>query len=165
MKYVIIIFLVQLTVSDCLCQKKKKNETKEIKTDTLLVLQRFDDSLYKEVRTFWSDTNEVGINHTQFYDLRPNSDAGYSFELSLIFFNWDSVVIDKDYNLADRKDIKVECIRKGWGAGKFDLSKGSIRVISKSKDKLTFSFDLGVVSTDKTMYLIYKGERDFKRDY
>jgi len=166
MKYLITILLVQLTIINCLCQNKRKVKLDGIETDTIFVFQRFDNNQYKERKTFWSDTNEIGINYMQFYDVPSVSDAGYSFELSLIFFNWDSVEVNKDYNLLTQKDIKFECAYKQmWRVEKFQLSKGSIKVTSRTNDKLKFYFDLDAVSTDKRTYLIYKGEREFERDY
>jgi hypothetical protein len=163
MRLFTIIILFQLTVTtDCLSQSRKRTKEKLVKTDTVDIFQQFDNNEFKEKNTFWADKNEIGLIQHQRYNVNV-PDAGYSIELIIIFYDWDSIEIGKDYDL---DSLKSECKLKGvfWGQS-YNTPTGRIRLLSKTKDHLTFNFDITTLSTDKEKYLIYKGERTFVPDY
>ena len=163
MRLFTIVILLQLTVTtDCISQLKKRTREKVIKTDTVDIFQQFDNNEFKEKNTFWADKNEIGLIQNQWFNTIV-SDGRYSIELTIIFYNWDSIEIGKDYDL---NSLKAECELKGvfWGQS-YNTPTGQIRLLSKTKDRLTFYFDVTTLSTDKEKYLIYKGERTFRPDY
>jgi hypothetical protein len=163
MRLILTIVFLQLTITtDCLSQSKKKNIERETKTDTVDMFQRFDNKDFKEKNTFWTDKNEIGLIQNQWYNIKT-PDAGYSIELTIIFYNWDSIEVGKDYDL---NSLKSECNLKGvfWSRS-YNTPSGQIRLINKTKEQLTFSFDIKTLSTDKESFLIYKGERTFRPDY
>ncbi|HEY5826164.1 MAG TPA: hypothetical protein VIT44_17455 [Cyclobacteriaceae bacterium] len=161
MKFILATFLLLTQMTDCLSQNKRSN-LKETKTDTVDVFQQFDNNVFKEKNTFWSDKNEIRTVQSQRYNAQK-SDAGHTTDLTVVFYNWDSVELNKDYDL---KNLKAECHLKGVFSGRdYNKPYGFIRLASRSKDQLTFYFDIKVLSTDNENYLIYKGERKFKPDY
>lgn len=163
MRLLVIVILFQLTLTtECHSQRRQKHKVKEIKTDTVDVFGRFDNSTFKEKNVFWSDKNEIGVIQTQWYDTKTQG-AGYSIELTIIFYDWQSIELNKDYNLAD---LKAECRLQGhWMIQSFNKPQGKIQLLSKSKDKLIFNFDIQALATNNEDFLIYKGERTFKPDY
>lgn len=160
--FTITIILQLIVTTDCLSQSKERTEKKLTKTDSVDIFQQFDNKKFKEKNTFWADENEIGLIQNQWFNTNI-SDAGYSIELTIIFYNWDSIEIGKDYDL---NSLKAECKLNGvFWAQSYNTPTGRIRLLSKTKDRLTFNFDVTTLSTDKEKYLIYKGERTFRPDY
>lgn len=164
MKYLITTFLVLLTLTtDCLSQSKRKQGTKEIKTDTVDVFQQLDNKIFNEKNIFWSDKNEIGIIQSQRFDDPCCVDEEYELSLTVIFDNWDSVELNKNYNISElRTDCELKAI---FGGQKFNTPTGQIQLISKTKGRLTFHFDITVTSDNKDKFLVYKGDREFRPDY
>lgn len=164
MKYILTTLLLLTLTTDNFGQGKSKRATKEIKTDTVDLFQQVDNKVFKEKNTFWADKNEIGLIQTSWYNTDyARHDGGYSIELTVIFYNWDSVELDKEYNL---DSLKTECRLKGhFWLQNYNTPTGQIRLVKKTKDRLTFYFNIQALSTDKEKFLVYKGERTFKPDY
>jgi hypothetical protein len=164
MKHFITIFFLLFALStSCLSQNKRKLKEKEIKTDTIDVFQRLDNKIFKEKNIFWLDKGEVGIIQSQRFNDPTSVDEEYELNFTIIFDNWDLVEPNKSYNLIE---LRTECeLNTMFGGESFKTPTGNVKLISKTKEKLTFHFDINVMSDNKDKFLIYSGYRDFRPDY
>jgi hypothetical protein len=162
MHLILTILLTCLTVSTvCFGQSKKRSKEKQIKTDTVDIFQRLDNIQFKEKNIFWTDKNELGLIQTHRYVTKVY-DASYEIQLTAIFYNWDSVGINSGN---DVKYLKAECKKKGTFSSETYSPVGTIRLVQKTQDRVTFHFDIQALSNDRTQLLIYKGERTFRPEF
>jgi hypothetical protein len=162
MKSVSIAFLALIIFSSAASQNRNGKNSEDTKIDTIFVFQYFDSRFAKELNTFWKVQNEIGVNQV----LGSAEMHSKRFELSLIFFNADSVKVNMSYDLDNPGNLKAECkIREMYSQRDCNNPIGTILLKNKTPNKLTLYFDIGFFADDKKTFLVYKGERDFKRDY
>lgn len=162
MKYLVTIILL-LTLINCCVSQSKRKKIREINTDTVDVFRRLDNKIFKEKNVFWVDKNEVGIIQSQRSDDPCCVDDEYELNLTVVFDDWNSIVLSKDYGIAE---LRTDCeIKTMFGGHKFNKPIGQIRVTEKSKDLITFHFNITVLSENSDKFLIYKGDRKFRPDY
>ncbi len=155
MKYFLTHLLIQFTLT----------ALGQVKTDTIKILQLFDGKIHKERNTYWSDKNEIGIIQKHRYN-PGDIDSGYEVDLKLVFLEWNSIELNKEYNLRDLKNFNAECkLKEVFGGESFDIITGSIKLVSQTKDRLTFSFNIIASTKDESKCMLYKGERIFRPDY
>jgi hypothetical protein len=117
--------------------------------------------MFNEKNTFRFEKNEVVVTYSQEFDDPCCVDDESISDLRIIFNHWDSLELNKDYNLAQlTADFQV----MAFLGGEYKKPKGQIRLIKKNKKTLTFRFDASVASTDERIFIIFKGDREFKRD-
>ena len=164
MRYLATIFLLMLTLTiDGLSQSKRKQNEREIKVDTVDVFSRVDKKLFNERNTFWSDKGEVGIIQSQRFDDSCCVDEEYELNLTIVFDNWSMIELNKDYNI---NELRADCeLKRMFDGQRFNNPTGQIRLTKKTKDQITFHFDITVISETKDRFLIYNGDRDFRPDY
>lgn len=161
MRHGIVILIFLITGTDSFGQFKPKGKTREFKTDTLDIFASSKKEFYKDKASFQSDNNKVRLLYTLDYDNPCCVDDEVTSCLTITFENWDKVELNKDYNVTDFKANFTEIVFLG---GEYNKPNGRIRLIKKTKRTLTFSLDITVQSTDKTFFLIFKGDLVFKRD-
>jgi hypothetical protein len=161
-KYIIVTFVLLLTITaNCFSQGKWKQKTKEIRVDTVDIFSRLTNKMFNEKNTFRFEKNEVVVTYSQEFDDPCCVDDESISDLRIIFNHWDSLELNKDYNLAQlTADFQV----MAFLGGEYKKPKGQIRLIKKNKKTLTFRFDASVASTDERIFIIFKGDREFKRD-
>ncbi|HZY81126.1 MAG TPA: hypothetical protein VFE50_16495 [Cyclobacteriaceae bacterium] len=159
-----LILLGLFLAPSCIGQVKKPKKAGQIKTDTVDVFQRFDEDKFNEKNIFWIDTKEreTGIIQDQRFNTKTY-DASYSIKLTVIFYNLDSIELDKRYDISL---LTTECIKKTTFGGEiFTAPTGYVQLVTRLPDRLTFYFNVESLSTDKKTLLIYRGERTFRPDY
>jgi len=164
MGYLFTTFLLLLTLTtDCLSQSRKRQRIEEIKTDTVNIFHRLDNEFFKEKNIFWMDKGELGIIQSQRFNDPCCIDDEYELNLTVVFDNWDSIELNRDYDLAN---LRTDCEQKGvFWRNRFNTPIGQIRLTNNTNGRLTFHFDIKVMSDSKDEFLIYAGNREFRPDY
>ena len=161
MKCFTFLFLISLTITASLGQGHRKNRTKAVETDTIAVLLLSDS---RELNTFWSDANEKGIMLKRYSKTKELHSNG--IELTLIFNDWNSIMANKYYSIDSLEQLKTECRITGYLTYvTFEKAKGELRVLNSTDSKISIDFNITVLATDRRIFLVYKGQREFKRDY
>ncbi len=127
-----------------------------------MVFNQLELERFSEKNVYWSDKNEVGIIYSQWYR-SLDWDGGSAISLTVVFYSWDSIQLNKVYDL---QNLLAECESKAvFGGDNFDTPTGEIIFNAKTDNRLTFQFDAQALSKDKRKLLIFRGVRGFVPDY
>jgi hypothetical protein len=165
MKLTLIILLTLIQLTSFGQKRDQLKKSRKVKIDTVAVFDKVNDDQFKEINTFWSDKNELGLNHRLCFDDKSAWDDEYCYEFSVTFKQWDKIEKGVTYDLEKlMTSTEFENKRTGiFGTKTYDKVTGQVKLIDKSENKIRLWFDL--IISDKEEYLIYTGEREFKRDY
>jgi len=159
MKHLIALILFSSLSTDCFSQGKWKKKTTEIKTDTLDVFRTSSNKFVNEKDYYQVSKNGLRVVYLQQYDDPKLSDDEYVLDLSVIFDHLDSIKLNKDYDLSR---LKAEFEEIAFTLREYNKPTGRIRLIRKTRKSLTFNCEISVLSTDRTLLLIFNGKREFE---
>jgi hypothetical protein len=161
MKYYFLIISALLISFNSFSQRKTKKLKHSTQTDTLFVFQSDE---FREINTYWTEGNEVGIMQKSYSTSKSYSGKG--IELTLIFKNWSSFQKNKIYPVDSVPDLIIECtMKQHLFTESFASPKGEIMILESAADKIKIQFDFEIVSLDRSTLLMFQGTREFKSDY
>jgi hypothetical protein len=161
MKQGLAIFLFFMIITDALGQFKPKGKQREIITDTVDLFSQFGKKYFKEKNSLHDNNNETQLIYSQSYNVPNLFDEEYQLTLSVIFNKLDQIELNKGYDLS-KLNVDFELV--AFFGGEYNKPTGRIKLIKKTRRKLTFSFDVSVLSMGKDCLYVFRGEREFKRE-